>query len=97
MDTLTVPEDKVGEINIEAMDNNETMKLYVKDNASGMSEEQAQKIFVPYFSTKVSGMGLGLPIVKNMIESGGGTITFTTQLGVGTEFCITLPKQHHVA
>jgi signal transduction histidine kinase len=92
-----MPEDKVGEINIEAMDNNETMKLYVKDNASGMSEEQAQKIFVPYFSTKVSGMGLGLPIVKNMIESGGGTITFTTQLGVGTEFCITLPKQHHVA
>lgn len=92
-----MPEDSIGEINIEAIDNNETMKLYVKDNASGMSEEQADKIFVPYFSTKVSGMGLGLPIVKNMIESGGGTITFTTQLGVGTEFCITLPKQHHVA
>jgi signal transduction histidine kinase len=32
-----------------------------------------------------------------MIESGGGNITFTTKLGIGTEFCITLPKQQHEA
>lgn len=91
-----MPEGQVGEILVDAIDNGKEIKLFVKDNASGMTDEQAAKIFVPYFSTKVSGMGLGLPIVKNMIESGGGTISFTTQLGVGTEFCITLPKQQHV-
>lgn len=90
-----MPENESGEVNIEVIDGNENIRVYVKDNGSGMSEEQAQKIFVPYFSTKISGMGLGLPIVKNMIESGGGSISFTTRLGVGTEFCITLPKQRH--
>ncbi len=92
-----MPEDEIGEIKIDVIDHNENIIIFVKDNASGMTEEQAQKVFTPYFSTKISGMGLGLPIVKNMIESGGGTITFTTQLGVGSEFCITLPKKQHVA
>ena len=92
-----MPEDEIGEIKIDVIDHNENIIIFVKDNASGMTEEQAQKVFTPYFSTKISGMGLGLPIVKNMIESGGGTITFKTQLGVGSEFCITLPKKQHVA
>lgn len=88
-----MPENEIGEIKITVFDHNETMRLYVKDNGTGMTEEQADKIFVPYFSTKISGMGLGLPIVKNMIESGGGSISFTTRVGEGTEFCIILPKQ----
>jgi signal transduction histidine kinase len=88
-----MPENKQGEILIDVIDGNEVVRIYVKDNGTGMSEEQAANIFVPYFSTKISGMGLGLPIVKNMIESGGGSISFTTQQSVGTEFCITLPKQ----
>lgn len=92
-----MPEDETGEVQIDVIDHNENIKIFVKDNASGMTEEQAKNVFTPYFSTKITGMGLGLPIVKNMIESGGGSITFTTQLGVGTEFCITLPKQQHVA
>ena len=92
-----MPENKIGEIQIDVIDHNENIKIFVKDNASGMTEEQAKNVFTPYYSTKISGMGLGLPIVKNMIESGGGGISFTTQLDVGTEFCITLPKQQHVA
>ncbi len=91
-----MPDGEIGEVQVEAIESGNDIKIFVKDNASGMTEEQASKIFVPYFSTKVSGMGLGLPIVKNMIESGGGSITFTTKLGVGTEFCITLPKQQQV-
>jgi two-component system, NtrC family, nitrogen regulation sensor histidine kinase NtrY len=87
-----IPENKEGEVKITVFGYNETIRIYVKDNGTGMTKEQADKIFVPYFSTKVSGMGLGLPIVKNMIESGGGSITFTTSPGEGTEFCITLPK-----
>lgn len=91
-----IPEEQIGEIIIEVIEHNETVKIYVKDNGSGMSMEQAEKIFTPYFSTKISGMGLGLPIVKNMIESGGGQIVFTTQLGKGTEFCVTLPKHQQL-
>lgn len=87
-----IPENQEGEIKITVLDYNETIRIYVKDNGTGMTQEQADKIFVPYFSTKISGMGLGLPIVKNMIESGGGSINFTTTPGEGTEFCITLPK-----
>ncbi len=88
-----MPESESCAVQIEVIESNDVIKIFVKDNAKGMTDEQAAKIFTPYFSTKVTGMGLGLPIVKNMIESGGGTISFTTQFGVGTEFCITLPKR----
>ncbi len=88
-----IPEDHKGIVTITATEYTETIEITVKDNGSGMSENQASQIFKPYFSTKISGMGLGLPIVKNMIESGGGTISFITHSGSGTTFTVTLPKQ----
>lgn len=87
-----IPDNETGVIKIEVVEGNDFIRVYVSDNGTGMTQEQTDKIFVPYFSTKISGMGLGLPIVKNMIESGGGTITFVTKEGEGTEFCISLPK-----
>jgi nitrogen fixation/metabolism regulation signal transduction histidine kinase len=92
--TQAIAEDEEGFISIDASENTENIVIVVKDNGSGMSEEQASQIFKPYFSTKISGMGLGLPIVKNMIESGGGSISFQSVLGQGTTFTIVLPKQH---
>jgi two-component system nitrogen regulation sensor histidine kinase NtrY len=91
--TQAIPEETEGKITIEATEDTEHIIIVVKDNGSGMSEEQASQIFKPYFSTKISGMGLGLPIVKNMIESGGGSITFHSVLGKGTTFTIVLPKR----
>lgn len=88
----SIPEDKEGKVEITVTEDNETITINVKDNGSGITDEQAEKIFMPYFSTKISGMGLGLPLVKNMIESGGGKISFKTMLDIGTEFTITLPK-----
>ena len=88
----SIPEDKEGKVEITVAEDNETITINVKDNGSGITDEQAEKIFMPYFSTKISGMGLGLPLVKNMIESGGGKISFKTMLDIGTEFTITLPK-----
>ncbi len=72
----------------------EQIVIQVQDNGCGISTEQAEKIFTPYFSTKVIGMGLGLPIVKSMIESGGGTIDFESEPGKGTLFTIVLPAVH---
>lgn len=88
----SIPDDKKGIVKISVQEDNENITILVNDNGSGITDEQAEKIFMPYFSTKISGMGLGLPLVKNMIESGGGKISFHTQLDVGTEFSITLPK-----
>ena len=55
-------------------------------------EEIKLKIFEPRFTTKSSGMGLGLSIISNIIKSFGGTIEFETKMNIGTTFTITLPK-----
>ncbi len=87
----SIPDDRSGSISIEAAHIDDKVKISVSDNGCGISEAQKEKIFMPYFSTKVIGMGLGLPIVKSMIESGGGEISFTSTEGTGTTFTILLP------
>lgn len=86
-----IPEDRLGKIRIEAHKEGDHMHLWVSDNGTGINEEQKEKIFMPYYSTKVIGMGLGLPIVKSMIESGGGKLWFQTKEGEGTTFHVLLP------
>jgi len=90
-----IPEDKKGNIFIRAKATHETVTIALQDNGSGISTAQIEKIFTPYFSTKTVGMGLGLPIVKSMIESGGGHIYFETEEGKGTTFTIELPLQRN--
>jgi nitrogen fixation/metabolism regulation signal transduction histidine kinase len=65
--------------------------ISVKDNGKGVSEEHKDRIFEPKFTTKSSGMGLGLAIIKNIIENYNGTITFTSEPGKGTEFIVSFP------
>jgi len=79
------------EVTVEANNNNVIIK--VADNGKGISEEDKTLVFEPKFTTKSSGMGLGLPMVKNIVEAYNGTITFTTQLNKGTVFKIVLPKK----
>lgn len=86
-----IPEDREGNIRVKVYTEPGWLCIAVEDNGSGIPEEQQEKVFLPYFSTKVIGMGLGLPIVRSMIESGGGTIGFTTIPGVGTTFTVKLP------
>ena len=64
----------------------------VKDNGSGISEDLKDKIFVPNFTTKSSGMGLGLAMVKNIIESINGKIFFTSESGQGTTFFVSFSE-----
>jgi two-component system, NtrC family, nitrogen regulation sensor histidine kinase NtrY len=65
--------------------------ITVKDNGKGIVEEDFERIFEPKFTTKSSGMGLGLGIIKNIIENYNGTITFESKVGIGTKFIVTLP------
>lgn len=66
----------------------------IADNGVGVPVEVREKIFDPKFTTKTRGMGLGLGIVKNIIELHQGNIRYTTQANRGTTFYITLPLKH---
>lgn len=63
----------------------------VTDNGSGIPEDVQERIFVPNFTTKSSGMGLGLAMVKNIVESANGRIWFETEMGKGTTFFVAFP------
>lgn len=86
-----VQEVKKPSIKVSVFADNDTVKIIVSDNGKGMEDEVKDKVFEPKFTTKSSGMGLGLPMVKNIIENYNGTITFTSKLNKGTTFEIILP------
>lgn len=65
--------------------------IEVKDNGSGIPVEIRDRVFEPQFTTKSSGMGLGLAMIKNMVESYGGTVHFETVIDKGTTFYVKLP------
>ena len=66
--------------------------VVVRDRGIGIAPSDLIAVFDPYFTTKRTGSGLGLAITKNIIEGLGGTITATSQSGVGTEMRIELPR-----
>jgi nitrogen fixation/metabolism regulation signal transduction histidine kinase len=68
------------------------IKITVTDNGKGIEEDVTALIFEPKFTTKTSGMGLGLPMIKQIIETYDGTISFTSEEGKGTVFTVILPK-----
>jgi len=80
------------DINVKVSDNKTTVNIIVSDNGIGVKNENKAKIFEPKFTTKTSGMGLGLAMVKNIVETYNGSITFTSEEHKGTVFTITLPK-----
>lgn len=70
---------------------NNHILISVQDNGKGISIENKNRIFEPKFTTKTSGMGLGLGIIKNIVESYKGKIWFETQIGKGTTFYVKFP------
>ncbi len=67
------------------------VKITVTDNGTGIHPDNVVQIFEPKFTTKTSGMGLGLAMVKQIVETFNGTINVETTWGVGTTFTVTLP------
>jgi len=86
-----IPSDKEGkvEISLERYDHRAVVK--VRDNGMGIPDDQREKVFVPNFTTKSSGMGIGLAMSKNIVESAGGYIWFETALNRGTTFFVEFP------
>ena len=69
----------------------EKVVIGVRDQGAGMDEETLENIFVPFFSKKSQGTGLGMAIAKKVIEAHGGEINIRSQPGHGTEVRIELP------
>lgn len=88
-----IDESKEPRIVVSVSSEKELVQITVADNGKGISEEFRDKIFEPKFTTKSSGMGLGLGMVKNIVETYRGSINFTSRIGKGTVFKITFPQE----
>lgn len=80
-------------VNVDVFSEGDAIKIIVSDNGKGVASEVKDLIFEPKFTTKTSGMGLGLPMIKNIIEAYDGEIYFTSTEGYGTVFTVVLPKK----
>jgi len=67
------------------------IQISIKDNGEGIPKEMHSKIFIPNFTTKSSGTGLGLAMCKGIAEQAGGRIWFETKTGEGSTFFVELP------
>jgi signal transduction histidine kinase len=82
-----------GRIDVSLTTTENTFVIRVKDNGKGIKEEDKDKIFLPNFTTKTGGSGVGLSLTYNIIITAGGTISFESTEGEGAEFIIELPKK----
>ncbi len=87
-----IPEDKTPRIIVNVATYDDNILITVADNGTGISEENLNKVFEPKFTTKTSGMGLGLAMVKNIVETYKGAITFISEKDKGTIFKVAIPK-----
>ena len=81
-----------GKIDVTLKSEEARFVISVKDNGKGIKDEDKDQIFLPNFTTKTGGSGVGLSLTYNIVQAAGGTISFESQEGEGAEFVITLPK-----
>lgn len=87
----SVPEGITAEIYVELTVYGNNAKVTIEDNGSGIPENKKDKLFKPSFTTKTKGMGMGLAIVKNIVNSANGEIWFESEEKKGTKFFIEFP------
>jgi PAS domain S-box-containing protein len=85
--------DRVPDVQLRAARRGDHLLLEVQDNGLGLTPQQQGKLFGIFrrFHTHVEGTGVGLYMIKRIVENGGGTITVQSQPDVGTTFCVTFP------
>jgi PAS domain S-box-containing protein len=85
-----------GRIELSAQASNGDLQITWKDNGCGISPQSISKIFTPFVTDKTTGNGLGLFIIKSIIENHGGNISVESEEGSGTRFEIAIPLQRNV-
>lgn len=86
-----IPDDQPGKVHVQLARVHQTIIIKVSDNGCGIPEEQAEDIFVPNFTTKSSGTGIGLAMSKTIVEMANGQIYFVSEVDKGTDFYVELP------
>ena len=87
----SIPPGREGLIKVNLDIESNKVVVAISDNGSGIPEDMQKKLFTPNFTTKTSGMGLGLSIVKKFIESANGRIWFESKADEGSVFYVELP------
>ena len=87
----SIPSKRKGIIHVNLKQDDKTITIEIKDNGKGISEIAQEKLFIPNFTTKSSGMGLGLAIVQNIVKNSQGEIWFETQVDEGSTFYVRFP------
>jgi len=82
-----------GTLTINASTCDDAVAINVRDTGLGIPEEMKDKLFSPLITGKAKGTGLGLAVVKRIVDAHGGTITFESAEGKGTTFTVTLPSR----
>ncbi len=87
----SIPQGHAGVISVNMEIQSDKVVISIGDNGSGIPEDLQWKLFTPNFTTKSSGMGLGLSIAKKYIENANGRIWFESAAGMGSVFFVELP------
>ena len=87
----SIPQSLTAKVRVDVALVKDFLHITIQDNGNGIPIESQDSIFVPKFTTKNSGMGIGLPMVKKIIDDYDGTIRFETEIFVGTTFYILIP------
>ncbi|MDA3909918.1 MAG: ATP-binding protein [Bacteroidales bacterium] len=90
----SIPKERNGEVRIKLEERPTHYLITIADNGKGIPKEIEARIFSPNFTTKSSGMGLGLSIVKGIVENLKGKIYYTTEADKGTIFYLEFPKKN---
>jgi two-component system, NtrC family, nitrogen regulation sensor histidine kinase NtrY len=81
-----------GTVTLSAQPKGDSVELRVADTGEGLTAEEYERLFTPYYTTKQHGTGLGLAIVQSVVADHAGTITVESRAGGGAAFIIMLPK-----
>jgi signal transduction histidine kinase len=81
-----------GTVTISAQNHESNIEICVADTGQGLTSEECERLFTPYYTTKQHGTGLGLAIVQSIVADHAGTIAVESREGLGATFVITLPR-----
>jgi signal transduction histidine kinase len=84
------------QVTITGVTDRDGVVITISDQGSGMDRETLATLFMPFFTTKAEGTGLGMPIAKKVIEAHDGTLDISSTVGVGTEATVRLSCNQRV-
>jgi C4-dicarboxylate-specific signal transduction histidine kinase len=92
IDAMSSIEESSGELSITTIDESDHIRVEVQDTGPGIAQEDAERVFMPFQTSKAGGMGMGLSICRTIVEDHGGRLRVVPHDGPGARFDFTLQK-----